>query len=147
MYTKYLRLLLCATDKGRDDGQRMGGVVERQRAKKFGSLKNRFRVSFDKLFKAESGLYTRQPINPETFRADVESLLCQAAVRGEVEKDTIGPSVLGCSMRGVLRRSGEVLRRRWEVPRTEVSRTPPRALAFLVTQAAALWTWGMCCSR
>ena len=96
MYTKYLQRLLCATDKGRDDGQRMGGVVERQRAKKFGSLKNRFRVSFDKLFlKAESGLYTRQPINPETFRADVESLLCQAAVRGEVEKDTIRPFCAG----------------------------------------------------
>ena len=101
MYTKYLPLLLCATDKGRDDGQRMGAVVERQRAKKFGSHKNRFRVSFDKLFlKAASGLYTREPINRETFRVDVESLLCQAAVRGEVKKDTIRPFCAGLQRAG-----------------------------------------------
>ena len=92
MYTKYLARLLCATHEGRDNGERMGAVVERQRAKKYGSRKNIFRLRFDALFKKEAnGLYTSTPLEQKTFRADVEALLCQAAVRKQVKWETITP--------------------------------------------------------
>ena len=70
----------------------MGAVVERQRAKKYGSRKNIFRLRFDALFKKEAnGLYTSTPLEQKTFRADVEALLCQAAVRKQVKWETITP--------------------------------------------------------